>query len=125
MKLRLPQTAPGRAAMEAVANPSRTKDLYFVADGSGGHAFAETHEQHLRNVARWRQVERARAPGDGQVPVDRVEPESLAAPAGLATGAASAFTGDVAPASPGAGQPPGRTPPRGTASLSLRPVANR
>jgi UPF0755 protein len=98
--------------MEAVANPSRTKDLYFVADGSGGHAFAETHEQHLRNVTRWRQVERARAPGEGQVPVDRVEPESLAAPAGLPTGAASAFTGDVAPAVPGAGQPAGRTPPR-------------
>jgi UPF0755 protein len=107
-----PIANPGRAAMEAVANPSRTKDLYFVADGSGGHAFAETHEQHLRNVARWRQVERARAPGEGQVPVDRVEPESLAAPAGLPTGAASAFTGDVAPASPGAGQTPGRTPPR-------------
>lgn len=51
---------PGRAAMEAVANPSRTKDLYFVADGTGGHVFAETYEQHQRNVARWRQVERER-----------------------------------------------------------------
>ncbi|NRG18946.1 endolytic transglycosylase MltG [Rhizobiales bacterium] len=49
---------PGRAAMEAVAAPSRTKDLYFVADGSGGHAFAETYEQHQRNVRRWREVER-------------------------------------------------------------------
>lgn len=49
---------PGRAAMEAVASPSRTKDLYFVADGTGGHAFAETYEQHQRNVRRWRDVER-------------------------------------------------------------------
>ncbi|GGE97944.1 endolytic transglycosylase MltG [Stappia taiwanensis] len=49
---------PGRAAMEAVANPSRTKDLYFVADGTGGHVFAETYEQHRRNVANWRKVER-------------------------------------------------------------------
>ncbi len=49
---------PGRAAMEAVASPSRTNDLYFVADGTGGHVFAETLEQHQRNVARWREVER-------------------------------------------------------------------
>jgi UPF0755 protein len=49
---------PGRAAMEAVANPSRTKELYFVADGSGGHAFAETLDQHVKNVQRWRQIEK-------------------------------------------------------------------
>jgi UPF0755 protein len=49
---------PGKAALEAVANPAVSKDIYFVADGSGGHAFAETLEQHLRNVARWRQIEK-------------------------------------------------------------------
>ncbi|PVB63390.1 endolytic transglycosylase MltG [Labrenzia sp. 011] len=49
---------PGRAAMEAVANPSRTQDLYFVADGSGGHIFAETYEQHQENVRKWRRIER-------------------------------------------------------------------
>jgi UPF0755 protein len=54
-----PIANPGRAALEAVANPSRTRDLFFVADGSGGHAFAETYEEHLRNVARWRQIESA------------------------------------------------------------------
>ena len=47
---------PGRASLEAVANPSRTRDLYFVADGSGGHAFAQSYEEHLRNVARWRDL---------------------------------------------------------------------
>jgi UPF0755 protein len=49
---------PGRAAMEAVANPARTKDLFFVADGTGGHAFAETIDQHQKNVAHWRQIEK-------------------------------------------------------------------
>ena len=54
-----PIANPGRASLEAVANPSRTRDLFFVADGSGGHAFAETYEEHLRNVARWREVSKA------------------------------------------------------------------
>ena len=44
--------------MEAVANPSRTQDLFFVADGTGGHAFADTLEQHQKNVQRWRQIEK-------------------------------------------------------------------
>ena len=51
---------PGRAALEAVANPSRTSDLYFVADGSGGHVFAETLAQHNANVQRWYAIRRAR-----------------------------------------------------------------
>ena len=62
-----PIANPGRAALEAVANPSRTKDLYFVADGSGGHAFAETYDQHQRNVARWRQLEKAKPVPDPNV----------------------------------------------------------
>jgi UPF0755 protein len=52
-----PIANPGRAAMEATANPSKTRDIFFVADGTGGHVFAETYEQHQRNVARWRQIE--------------------------------------------------------------------
>jgi UPF0755 protein len=56
-----PIANPGRASLEAVANPSRTSDLFFVADGTGGHAFAETYDEHLRNVARWREVQKGAA----------------------------------------------------------------
>ena len=49
---------PGKAALEAVANPARSKELYFVADGTGGHVFAETFDQHQKNVAHWRQIEK-------------------------------------------------------------------
>ena len=51
---------PGRASIEAVLNPSETKALYFVADGTGGHAFANSLKQHNRNVAKWRKIERSR-----------------------------------------------------------------
>lgn len=51
---------PGRDAIYAVLHPANTGDLYFVADGNGGHAFAKTYAGHLANVAKWRQVERTR-----------------------------------------------------------------
>lgn len=55
-----PISMPGVAALRAVTQPAQSDDLYFVADGTGGHVFARTQEEHLRNVAHWREVERAR-----------------------------------------------------------------
>ncbi len=79
-----PIAGPGKAALEAVANPWRTEDLYFVADGTGGHVFAATLEEHNANVKRWRKLEAAKGNGenvavDGQ-PADEVPEE--AKPAG-------------------------------------------
>ncbi|MBB2686813.1 MULTISPECIES: endolytic transglycosylase MltG [Rhizobium] len=52
-----PIANPGKDALEAVANPWKTEDLYFVADGTGGHVFAATLEEHNANVKRWRKLE--------------------------------------------------------------------
>ncbi len=55
-----PIANPGVDSLRAVANPADTEALFFVADGTGGHAFANTYAEHQKNVARWRQVERER-----------------------------------------------------------------
>ena len=68
---------PGRAAMEAVANPARTRDLFFVADGTGGHAFAETLDQHQKNVAHWRQIEKDAKEGKDHLSPDAAPPSNI------------------------------------------------
>ena len=56
-----PIASPGVDSIRAVLQPMATTDLYFVADGTGGHAFAATLEEHNRNVAKWRAIERSRS----------------------------------------------------------------
>jgi UPF0755 protein len=66
-----PIANPGRASLEAAANPARTRELFFVADGTGGHAFAENYEQHQKNVARLRQIEQQARDGAAPKPAAR------------------------------------------------------
>lgn len=94
-----PIANPGRAAIEAAANPARTKELYFVADGSGGHAFAETYEQHQKNVGRLRALEQEQR---GE-PTQATPPEPpRAAPAAPAAGRGKRSANGGAPRSAGA-----------------------
>jgi UPF0755 protein len=99
-----PISNPGRASLEATANPARTRDLYFVADGTGGHAFTETYDQHQKNVAKLRAMER-------QTQNDTVEP------ADDAQVPAAAVPADAAPAA-AAAKPPAKKPPRAPAAAA-------
>ncbi len=98
-----PIANPGRASIEAAANPARTKELFFVADGTGGHTFSETYDQHQKGVTKLRGLEKdaaeasnaaapapaAASPDGGAKPQTRTaNPATAAKPANPASGQA-------------------------------------
>ena len=110
-----PIANPGRASLEATANPARTRDLFFVADGTGGHAFTETYDQHQKNVARLRTMEK-------QIQNDAVEPQDEPPPAA----AAPADTNPTATTAKPQPRKPARPARQGAAqSNTSPPVAQR
>lgn len=109
---------PGRSAIEATLNPAKTDDLYFVADGSGGHAFSATLKEHNAAVANWRRIERTvrKEAEEGSA----AAPETAPMPVTAGTRARSI------PAPPPAGETPedkdGRPAPRPTVTTLNAPA---
>jgi UPF0755 protein len=99
-----PIANPGRASLEATANPARTRDLFFVADGTGGHSFTETYDQHQKNVVKLRTQEKT-IQNDTVEPPDDPAPAAAAAPAD--TNPTASATKPAAPAKRTRGTTPG------------------
>jgi UPF0755 protein len=102
-----PIANPGRASLEATANPARTRDLFFVADGTGGHTFTETYDQHQKGVAKLRAMER-------QQQNDTVEQDDPP----------TATTAPAATTAPPASSPPPAAPPKAGAKAKSGSAVN-
>lgn len=129
-----PIANPGRASIEAAANPARTKELFFVADGTGGHAFSETYDQHQKYVAKLRGLEKDARDAASEAAANAPQPPAAPAAAGQAPAQTARPLPAARPAAPQSSrtapaqrnpQPQGATQPRGAAQRSQSaPVPN-
>ena len=74
-----PISNPGRASIEAALHPMNTKDVYFVADGTGGHVFSPTYKEHQKNVENWRQISKGKktTPTKKEAEDGKVQPSNM------------------------------------------------
>jgi UPF0755 protein len=103
---------PGRSAIEATLNPAATNDLYFVADGTGGHVFSDTLKEHNAAVSNWRKIERERAK-EAEAPPGNASANAVPAPPAAAE--APADPADANAAAKGAASVPVKKPKKTSA----------